>query len=57
MIAINTAIEEGIIFESNKLNPISVIPKLLGEKNNIVDIRPTNVHALIKYIICVFGMG
>ena len=46
--AIITAIDEGIILDNNKLNPISVTPKLLGEKNNNVEMTPTRTHEFIK---------
>ena len=34
IMAMITAIDEGMIFDNRRLNPTSVIPKLLGESNN-----------------------
>lgn len=46
--AISTAIDVGTIFDKSRLNPISVIPKLLGEKNNMLEMIPTNAQLAMK---------
>jgi hypothetical protein len=47
-IAIRTAKEDGMIFESSKLNPTSVIPNALGENKNNLDSNPVSATQPIK---------
>ena len=47
IMAMTTAIDEGMIFDKRRLNPTSVIPKLLGESNNTDVIKPIILQAPI----------
>lgn len=49
--------DEGTILDKSRLNPISVIPKLLGEKKNIVEKIPTNVQLVITYLRSFIEIG
>lgn len=47
IMAIITAIDDGMIFVKRRLNPTSVIPKLLGDSNNTDVMKPIKLQAPI----------